>query len=77
MTEEMTYEGCKGHEGYLVSMQFLGQRQDLKSFPAVGYWVCVPQEKCDSSRMPNTRSLFEGTICHISGIVSRPNLPTV
>jgi hypothetical protein len=44
MTEEMTYEGCKGHEGYLVSMQFLGQRHDLKSFPAVGYWVCVPQE---------------------------------
>ena len=44
MTQEMTYDGCKGHAGYLASMRFLAQRQDLKSFPAVGYWVCVPQE---------------------------------
>jgi hypothetical protein len=44
MTQEMTYEGCKGHAGYLASMQFLQQRQDLKNFPAVGYWVCVPHE---------------------------------
>ena len=42
MTQEMTYDGCKGHAGYLASMQFLQQRQDLKKFPAVGYWVCVP-----------------------------------
>ena len=44
MTQEITYDGCKGHAGYLASMRFLAQRQDLKSFPAVGYWVCVPQE---------------------------------
>ena len=25
--------------GYLASIQFLEQRQDLKGFPAVGYWV--------------------------------------
>ena len=37
----MTYEGCKGHAGYLASMQFLQQRQDLKKFPAVGYWMCI------------------------------------
>jgi hypothetical protein len=42
MTQEMTYEGCKGHAGYLASLQFLRQRQDLKKFPAVGYWMCIP-----------------------------------
>jgi hypothetical protein len=42
MTQEITYEGCKGHAGYLASMQFLQQRQDLKKFPAVGYWMCIP-----------------------------------
>jgi len=44
MTQEMTYDGCKGYAGYLDSMRLLPQRQDLKSFPAVGYWVCVPHE---------------------------------
>jgi len=44
MTQAMTYDGCKGHAGYLASMRFLAQRQDLKSFPVVAYWVCVPQE---------------------------------
>ena len=33
--QEMTYDGCKGHAGYLASMQFLQQRRDLKNFPAV------------------------------------------
>jgi hypothetical protein len=33
MTQEMTYDGCKGHAGYLDSMRLLPQRQDLKSFP--------------------------------------------
>ena len=37
MTQAMTYDGCKGHAGYLDSMRLLPQRQDLKSFPAVGY----------------------------------------
>ena len=32
MTQEITYEACKGHAGYLASMQFLQQRQDLKKF---------------------------------------------
>jgi hypothetical protein len=41
MTQEMIYEGCKGHAGYLASMQFLQQRQDLKKLPAVGYWMCI------------------------------------
>jgi hypothetical protein len=41
MTQEMTYDRCKGHVGYLASMQFLAQRQDLKTFPAVGYWMCA------------------------------------
>ena len=42
MTRDMTYADCKGQAGYLASIQFLEQRQDLKAFPAVGYWVCVP-----------------------------------
>jgi hypothetical protein len=33
VTQEMTYDGCEGHAGYLDSMRFLAQRQDLKSFP--------------------------------------------
>ena len=42
MTQEMTYEGCRGHAGYLASLQFLQQRPDLKKLPAVGYWMCIP-----------------------------------
>ena len=42
--QEMTYDSYKGHAGYLASMQFLQQSRDLKNFPAVGYWVCVPHE---------------------------------
>ena len=37
----MTPAGCKGHAGYLASMQFLQQRQDLAEYPAVGAWECI------------------------------------
>jgi hypothetical protein len=37
----MTAAGCAGHAGYLASMQFLQQRQDLAEYPAVGAWECL------------------------------------
>jgi hypothetical protein len=41
LTQEMSAAGCKGHAGYLASMQFLQQRQDLAKYPAVGAWECI------------------------------------
>jgi len=41
MSQPMTPSGCKGHAGYLASMQFLEQRQDLADNRAVGAWQCV------------------------------------
>jgi hypothetical protein len=41
---EMTPEACRGHAGYLVAMQFLEQRQDLKNYPAVGGWGCLESD---------------------------------
>ena len=41
MSQPMTASGCKGHAGYLASMQFLEQRQDLADHRAVGAWQCI------------------------------------
>jgi hypothetical protein len=41
LAEGMSPTACMGHAGYLASMQFLEQRQDLSAFPAVGAWECV------------------------------------
>lgn len=41
LADAMSPNACLGHGGYLASMQFLKQRQDLHEFPAVGSWHCV------------------------------------
>ena len=41
LTQEMSPAGCQGHAGYIASMQFLEQRQDLAEHRAVGAWQCV------------------------------------
>lgn len=41
LADAMSPNACMGHGGYLASMQFLKQRQDLHEFPAVGSWHCV------------------------------------
>ena len=41
LADAMSPNACIGHAGYLASMQFLEQRQDLSAFPAVGAWQCV------------------------------------
>jgi hypothetical protein len=41
VTGNMTPQACRGHAGYVASMQFLQQRQDLSGFPAVGAWSCI------------------------------------
>jgi len=41
LAEGMSASACMGHGGYMASMQFLRQRQDLHDFPAVGAWNCV------------------------------------
>ena len=41
LTQEMSPAGCQGHAGYIASMQFLEQRQDLADHRAVGAWQCV------------------------------------
>jgi hypothetical protein len=41
LSQEMTPAACKGHAGYIASMQFLEQRQDLADHRAVGAWQCV------------------------------------
>jgi hypothetical protein len=41
LAEGMTPTACMGAAGFLASMQFLEQRQDLAEFPAVGAWECV------------------------------------
>ena len=41
LAEGMSPTACMGHGGYIASMQFLQQRQDLREFPAVGAWQCV------------------------------------
>jgi hypothetical protein len=41
ITGGMTPQTCRGHAGYVASMQFLEQRQDLKGFSAVGAWSCL------------------------------------
>jgi hypothetical protein len=38
---EMSPQACRGRAGYLASLQFLRQRQDLAGFPAVGAWNCI------------------------------------
>jgi len=45
MSQQMTAAGCKGHAGYLASMQFLEQRQDLADHRAVGAWQCILSEE--------------------------------
>lgn len=41
LSQEMSPAGCQGHAGYIASMQFLEQRQDLAERRAVGAWQCV------------------------------------
>jgi hypothetical protein len=41
ITVGMSPQACRGHAGYVASMQFLEQRQDLKGFSAVGAWSCL------------------------------------
>lgn len=41
LADAMSPNACIGHAGYMASMQFLEQRQDLHEFPAVGAWQCV------------------------------------
>ena len=41
LSQPMTPTGCKGQAGYLASMQFLEQRQDLADHRAVGAWQCI------------------------------------
>lgn len=41
LAEGMSPNACMGRGGYLASMQFLRQRQDLHEFSAVGSWHCV------------------------------------
>lgn len=41
LADAMSPNACIGHGGYLASMQFLKQRQDLHKFPTVGSWHCV------------------------------------
>ena len=38
---DMNPQACRGHAGYIASMEFLQQRQDLAGFQAVGAWQCV------------------------------------
>jgi hypothetical protein len=37
----MTPAACIGHAGYIASMEFLRQRQDLGARSAVGGWECI------------------------------------
>lgn len=41
LADAMSPTACIGHGGFIASMQFLKQRQDLHEFPAVGAWQCV------------------------------------
>ena len=41
LNEGMSATACNGRGGYIASMQFLQQRQDLRDFPAVGAWQCI------------------------------------
>lgn len=41
LADAMSPNACLGHGGYLASMQFLEQRQDLHEFPTVAAWHCV------------------------------------
>jgi len=41
LSQEMSPAGCQGHAGYIASMQFIEQRQDLAENRAVGAWQCV------------------------------------
>lgn len=41
LADAMSPNACIAHAGYLASMQFLEQRQDLSGFPTVGAWQCV------------------------------------
>ena len=41
LADAMSPNACIGRAGYMASMQFLEQRQDLAGFPAVGAWQCV------------------------------------
>jgi hypothetical protein len=38
---DMSPQACRGHAGYIASMEFLRQRQDLAGFPTVGAWNCI------------------------------------
>jgi hypothetical protein len=38
---DMSPQACRGHAGYIASMEFLQQRQDLAGFQAVGAWQCI------------------------------------
>ena len=38
---DMSPQACRGHAGYIASMEFLRQRQDLAGFQAVGAWECI------------------------------------
>jgi hypothetical protein len=42
ITQELSYGQCRGHAGYLVSMQYLEQNPTLVRTPHVGQWACIP-----------------------------------
>ncbi len=41
VTGNMTPQICRGQAGYVASMEFLQQRQDLSGLRAVGAWSCL------------------------------------
>ena len=41
LSQEMTPASCQGHAGYIASMHFIEQRQDLADHRAVGAWQCI------------------------------------
>lgn len=40
--QELSYQQCMGHAGYLAAMQYLEQNKTLVRTPVVGQWACIP-----------------------------------
>jgi len=40
--QELSYQQCMGHAGYLATMQYLEQNKTLVRTPVVGQWACIP-----------------------------------
>lgn len=42
MMQDLSYQQCMGHAGYLAAMQYLEQNKTLVRTPVVGQWACIP-----------------------------------